>query len=1217
MQFDPNKTPPRTELPLSKTPPLPEDRQESSIPVSIPSPGQASIDIKNRQGKPLDPTQKPSDTAEKVRDAAEEAHLVVQRRKASEPDYVAQALALKPKEGYDFILKILTQYSSKTGALIDAIKLNKWKSDEKIIIKFMIFLKMMHQNKMNLNLMETITNIKTLVSNDISIMNSLSYDFNLNRFSGPEFGGLALEKPELLIEILNGAKSAFKMYGSDEYDDFEKLFIHDAKHHPELMEGYSKLTAGYTNLTYLLRFLNPREENRNLAIFLCGKDRSFCKMLVDKIASSKKGEVDDFLRNLSKDPKYNTGIQEYSKEAKLRQNMLGLDFDKVFTDPTITPKRKFEIACELASYKPYQVYRYIDQFDENQRFDIIKTAIEHTKNASDLLDDEGTFLFTKYNLSKEHEIQITERILKGIDLSYKLTIILFRNFSEPQKYEIAKNISQSSISLNFLGEFRDPQFTELLSTIILKNPKAFEDPSWENIGGFLKIDSSKRFEIATLMANHGNIKLLTKFLKRSAVSNDEFMQLYESVLKNAKSTAEQLADFSEVIDREKKFFPELANKMISGLASTLNLDDLARVMPQLKSLIDQIKAVEKDVSEDTKLWVIEIALSITKIPEKFTTEIGSALIPIYPFYSKDRTELTDFVFKNQIWNRPQVIIRESGEKFFEKAIGMVLTDIFDPEFNNVKEELSQITTLLRHSSVKNFKNYMPILRGLLAINNSYGFNSEYRRNLVTLLISGDQTGDNIKKIVSNFSLIPILINLEREKELMQLVDAKSTDLTHLFEKILKDDIGITDVIPNLKERYFETFGHPNARNPVAALVYAGKLKQSGNNEALDAFRKFMEAVLKDGKFDENGDFVSEAYSKLRYENNPHLDKVFKNNPDIKKVWMLGAKYDLEDYMSEAPMNKKAKESEIPEDKDFKFLKGQVHHMDLVKYPHLKPLSDFLNGKNNEEIRKSSLEILSKSEDSSQKHLQIALIRLFDENSVEQRIKIFEEKIKVLLRAVFPMDDQFKADLLTLGHQLNQPAQITTSLKGFTIEDTDNPYDFLLCGTEVDGSCQNISGSPELNKCLMGYALDGKIRLIVVKDAQGKIVARRIMRLLYDPIFKSPVLYQECLYKTNRMTPEMEQAMDRLFIERAKVLGIPLVQDTRGEDHETLRIYPNLIRSYGNPAPFEYVDTKKEDGHPIGVVDRGKYVLSAESLSVVYVPPKINWKSAVAATQRRR
>jgi len=102
--------------------------------------------------------------------------------------------------------------------------------------------------------------------------------------------------------------------------------------------------------------------------------------------------------------------------------------------------------------------------------------------------------------------------------------------------------------------------------------------------------------------------------------------------------------------------------------------------------------------------------------------------------------------------------------------------------------------------------------------------------------------------------------------------------------------------------------------------------------------------------------------------------------------------------------------------------------------------------------------------------------------------------------------QFDADIRDLLESFK-----TQSYFGLTIEDTDDLNDLFVCGTEVEGSCQNIDRNPELNKCLLAYIADGKNRLVAIKDMKGKIRARAILRILWNPEIQQPVLFLERIY----------------------------------------------------------------------------------------------------------
>ena len=136
-------------------------------------------------------------------------------------------------------------------------------------------------------------------------------------------------------------------------------------------------------------------------------------------------------------------------------------------------------------------------------------------------------------------------------------------------------------------------------------------------------------------------------------------------------------------------------------------------------------------------------------------------------------------------------------------------------------------------------------------------------------------------------------------------------------------------------------------------------------------------------------------------------------------------------------------------------------------------------------------------------------------------------------------------------------------------DTDDPNHILLMGTEVHGSCQRVEGSIHQNKCLLGYFLDGKHRLGIVCNAQGKILARSVFRLLIDSKGK-PVLYQEMVY-LGEYCENTTGLLRKLAIKKALSLGVPLTVGREHFESKEIIQYPHPLFAKGKPVPFEYVD----------------------------------------------
>ena len=169
---------------------------------------------------------------------------------------------------------------------------------------------------------------------------------------------------------------------------------------------------------------------------------------------------------------------------------------------------------------------------------------------------------------------------------------------------------------------------------------------------------------------------------------------------------------------------------------------------------------------------------------------------------------------------------------------------------------------------------------------------------------------------------------------------------------------------------------------------------------------------------------------------------------------------------------------------------------------------------------------------------------------------------------------------------------------YAVEDTDNPYDLFLIGTEVDGSCQHVSAESSLNKCLMAYVMDGKNRAVLVRDGKTrKIQSRSILRILWDEVEKQPVLLLEKRYGSASAPRESMDWIKELALQRAEKLQLTLVSkhydDWDARSSRIYSLYPNDLISYGSVAPYEYVESK--------AVTEGRFVERGNEFYELYRP----------------
>lgn len=139
---------------------------------------------------------------------------------------------------------------------------------------------------------------------------------------------------------------------------------------------------------------------------------------------------------------------------------------------------------------------------------------------------------------------------------------------------------------------------------------------------------------------------------------------------------------------------------------------------------------------------------------------------------------------------------------------------------------------------------------------------------------------------------------------------------------------------------------------------------------------------------------------------------------------------------------------------------------------------------------------------------------------------------------------------------------------YSIENTDQWDDLLLCGTEVVDSCQRVDGDPFLNVCLLGYLLNGYNRLIAIKNPNGEIVARSIFRVLWNETQKKPVLFLEGVYP--KAPPiGFQEAITKYAKSLALALECDLYCDFQGAEYTESH---DVIRCLGGIAPYEYADS---------------------------------------------
>lgn len=352
----------------------------------------------------------------------------------------------------------------------------------------------------------------------------------------------------------------------------------------------------------------------------------------------------------------------------------------------------------------------------------------------------------------------------------------------------------------------------------------------------------------------------------------------------------------------------------------------------------------------------------------------------------------------------------------------------------------------------------------------------------------------------------------------------------------------------------------NARVPHYPLIYGAKTQHEGTH-----FSKQLAFVVQS--------IMDETFHDNRYHlsRSEHLTRIFGKRPALLEAWKLGESSLLIPFLTQAMS------ANVPMDFE-EILKTNFqieHHVNREEFP---VLAEFLVGSLS---LKQALKALKSSPcNPEQTLIQMRCLLLAKQTHANAQSCALLEKILEELQNIpsaKSFTHQISGVLKSLKKDLSKYAE-------WTLVDTDNPEDLFLSGTEIEGSCQSISGDSHYNKCLLAYVADGKNRLLAIKDGSQKIRGRAMIRILASE--KEPVLFLEQFYpKTLQKT--LCSALTLFARQRRAHLQEhipeePLYLLSSSGKHGK---YPHPIESLGSPAPFEYVDAEDQG------ITEGEFTLS--------------------------
>lgn len=457
-------------------------------------------------------------------------------------------------------------------------------------------------------------------------------------------------------------------------------------------------------------------------------------------------------------------------------------------------------------------------------------------------------------------------------------------------------------------------------------------------------------------------------------------------------------------------------------------------------------------------------------------------------------------------------------------------------------ELAKSQKKDKKSPLRNVNHIKNIVQTMLALASTDAFPVEMKKAAFEKIFSSSDEKKIIKNIIA-------------AKGLLQLKDqdwpTRVEDLTLLFSNSIEKVIPLDNCMENVSEKYDEIFS--SSRNPVGLLTYAAGLKTLGEPEVMACLGRYVLSVL-------NGTFKEERYT---VERNPHFAKIMELNGSLLSTWKEDVSVDLEALTSSDSTPVAFNPSEWLK---MKFITDR--HLGDAK---LTFVTGYLAEDSNKEevfqelISKINVPIKEKDPLLAQLNLEKACLNFIRKGGRADKkvlIQLLMEINNALTNSTTIAASEFAKDVKGLKESFEEELKSKGKTKeGLKVLFTDNPIDLLLCGTDVSGSCQRLGGNAYLNCGLLGYLIDGKNRLLAIKEG-NKIIARCILSILWDG--KQPVIYRERFYPDN--TPEnYKTALNALAKKVATKLNVPLTSNDPGVP------YGKRLEALGGAAPYEYSD----------------------------------------------
>jgi len=804
---------------------------------------------------------------------------------------------------------------------------------------------------------------------------------------------------------------------------------------------------------------------------------------------------------------------------------------------------RLELAQRIADHARYSVGKYIQNFALSQESDRFELAC----------------MIVKYNI---------EEYVQNFELS------------ESNRLKLAHMVSKTSIS-PYIQNFalsKESDRIELAREIAEIDP----DSLVSDLQNFAISDEEAQIELAQILIRECLSDELISCFEKLQISNQSTKgHLYASVYLGLIFKGEMRATDEKWV---KQFFPDDSEPMpLPQVAEQFGNPVIAELLKAPKQL-----SGDPHIQETLSTWAQLVSLRFAKdqVPEAAWQHLEAPLKAIQNF----RAPATRYVLTHLLAQQCLPPAAKDADAFFAfskpfakthtRLYPVLLFPLFQSALNH--SALDKLKALLKHSEFKDAKRQKAMVNALIALVQATHLSDGLKLSLLEAALPGGSDPAAARSLAETAPLMECLVSFAQkdiklgERALQRLQSIRNPgDFNKQVNGMLKDLFPKLSNARNVAAHFNRYREH--ARHPTGVLSYAAKMLSglAGKEKAsvLAAIGQFVNATVLAPE-------PESAFRELRYNaaQSLHLRLLADKAPAAFAQWQQPCVYQPSAAFL-AQTSDSAKQTDIAA-----YLKQRIvmdEHVNPGTYPLLEKV---LTG------QKTLASALKESErqTASATGVEADLLRLLEEGTpVEQKAELITQ-----LLAAMPQG-QFRQDLTDLKIQLTP--SVRQDNKQFSVIDTDAAEDLFLCGTEVLGSCQNIQGTPNLNKALMGYVLDGKYRMLAIKSEDERLMGRRMLRLLWDEQTQRPVLHLERLYHNPGISEKYEQALVELAQQKARQMECVLVSHDAalpsGGD------YPAPLIAHPTPCPFEYVDAEELR------VQAGKEGYQLLKARIVASPPK--------------